>query len=83
MNVSANIDFGQMLIATLIAIVGWFIKKEITDFGKRLDKHEDVIFNMTQTISTVLGQVGILNKFIGADTTLIEMHRRVDVKQQP
>lgn len=57
-----NVDLGQILIGCLIAIVGWFIKKEIVTFGRRLDKHEDTILRMVQQVSVVTGQVGIIMK---------------------
>ena len=57
---TSHVDLGQLITASLIAIVGWFIKKEIVTFGKRLDKHEDVILTMTNKLSVVVGQVGII-----------------------
>lgn len=65
---SVNLDLGQLLIAVLLAsltIVAWFIKKEITNFGKRLDKHEAVITDMTSTLSRVVGEVSIIIQFLG------------------
>lgn len=61
--INAHIDLGQLIIAILIALLGiiaWFIRKEITEFGLRLDKHETMLFRMTQNVSIVMGQVGIL-----------------------
>lgn len=70
-----HIDLGQIIISALIAVVGYFIRKEITTFGERLDKHEETIFTMAQNVSQVIGQVGILNKLIGIDSAIIELHR--------
>jgi hypothetical protein len=60
-----HIDLGQLIISTLIAIVaivGWFVKKEIKSFGDRLDKHEQVLFDMNAVLSRAVGEVAILLK---------------------
>jgi hypothetical protein len=70
-----HVDLGQVIIASLIGTVGYFIKKEISTFGARLDRHETIIFGMAQNISTVIGQVGILSKMIGIESNAIEMYK--------
>lgn len=68
MDLQYHIDIGQIIIAALVFLatsVGWFIKLEITNFGKRLDKHETVISNMTTTLSEVVGSVSVILKMFG------------------
>lgn len=54
-----QVDLGQIIIATLIAVVGYFVKRTIDMFGARLDKHEVVIFDMAQNIQFIMGSLGI------------------------
>ena len=63
-----SLDLGQLVIAlllTCVSIIAWFIKKELSGFGTRLDKHESVINNMTSNLATVVGQVSVLLKIFG------------------
>lgn len=75
MSVSLNIDLGQIIIATLIAILGYLIKREITTFGDRLDRHENNISHMMTDMATVVAQIGFINKLIGVDNAIIELRR--------
>jgi hypothetical protein len=55
---SFTIDFGQILlvaIGLLLSIVGWFTKKEITAFGKRIDKHDDALLKLTGQVQRLIG----------------------------
>lgn len=52
---SLNVDLGQVIIATLIAVLGYFFKKTIDDFSKRLDKHDALIYNLSMAVSQLLG----------------------------
>ena len=70
---TSHIDLGQLILAALITIVGWFVKREITGFTKRLDKHEEVIISMTSTLAKLAGEVGIIIKL--GDSGLF-MHKR-------
>lgn len=54
-----QVDLGQVILATLIAIVGYFVKKTIDDFGNRIDKHEEILFQMAQDIQFIVGSLGI------------------------
>ena len=62
-----HVDLGQILIAALlgcISIIGWYIKRDLTVFGARLDKHEDRLLHISENLQQVIGQVGILTKFL-------------------
>lgn len=56
---TAHIDLGQVIISILIGTVGWFVKRTIDRMDRRLDKHEDVIFNMNGSIQRIAGVMGI------------------------
>ena len=48
-------DLGQVIIATLIAAVGYLLKFEIASFAKRLDKHEEVIVGLVGDVQRLIG----------------------------
>ena len=54
-----HVDLGQVIISILIAIVGWFVKRTIDRFDKRIDNHENVLFNMNGDLQLIVGQLGI------------------------
>lgn len=56
-----------IIIATLIAVVGYFLRKEIAIFGKRLDKHEEALFQMNGTLTKAVGSVEILFNLYGVE----------------
>ena len=43
---SPNIDAGQLLITGMIAVIGYFIKRELDTITKRLDKHDSMLIRM-------------------------------------
>lgn len=55
MRITLHLDVGQLLISSLIAIVGWFIKREITVFGNRLDKHEELLRGVIGSVQRLIG----------------------------
>lgn len=59
---TSNIDLGQIILTCIIAIIGWFIKREITTLANRLDKHDNILFKMVADIHEVKG---IVNRRIG------------------
>lgn len=54
---TANFDLGQAIIAILISIVGYFVKKTIDKFDGRLDKHEDILFKMSGDVQLLKGML--------------------------
>lgn len=60
-SVSANVDLGQILVASSLWGVAWFVKREIVNVGKRLDKHEEII---TELVGKVQYTVGMVNGII-------------------
>jgi len=56
--ITPNIDTGQIIISVLlvlITIVGWFIKRDITSFGHRLDKHDEMLYKLARELSQLMG----------------------------
>jgi len=51
-----HIDLGQVIIATLIAAVGYLMKNEITNFRGKLEKHDEIIFNLVQQVQRLIGR---------------------------
>lgn len=41
-----------------MTIISWFIKKEITSFGSRLDKHESIILELVKDVQRLIGLSG-------------------------
>ena len=52
---SFHFDLGQVIIASMLAIIGWFIKKEITIMGTRLDKHDDMFLKLVGDVQRLIG----------------------------
>ena len=52
---SPNVDLGQVIIASLIGTIGFFVKRTIDDFGRRLDRHEEIIFKVVKDTQLILG----------------------------
>jgi len=50
-----HIDLGQVLLGGMIGIVGYFVKRMIDSFGSRLDKHENILFELSGQIQKVIG----------------------------
>lgn len=68
-----HVDLGQIIISALIGIVGWLIKREVTSVGKRLDKHEEVLFEMNGVVTRAIGEIGIL-------FSLLNVERRKEIR---
>jgi hypothetical protein len=51
----------QTLIAFLIAIVGWFIKRELTSISRKFEQHEKLFFDLNGALQRVIGKVEIWN----------------------
>lgn len=56
---TAHIDLGQIITGILIGIVGFFVKKTIDNFERRIDKHEDILFRMNGDLQAIIGHMGI------------------------
>lgn len=43
------------LISALITIVGFFVKKEINNFAKRIDRHDEMLFKLAGDVQRLIG----------------------------
>jgi hypothetical protein len=50
-----HVDLGQIIIAVLIATVGYFLKKEVTTFGIRLDRHDAILIKLVGDVQRLIG----------------------------
>jgi len=60
-----HIDLGQVLIVIMtsaVAIIGWLVRREISAFTAKLQLHEARILSITDTLSRVVGEVGVLTR---------------------
>lgn len=44
------------ILVGLLCIIGWFIRKDITYFGARLDKHDDILLKLVRDVSRLVGR---------------------------
>lgn len=52
---TANIDLGQVILIVLIGGLGWFVKKEIVNVNKRLDKHDEILLGLMKDVAQLIG----------------------------
>ena len=50
-----SIDLGQLIVAVLIAIVGYFLKKTIDTLSTRLDRHDNILFKLAGDVQRLIG----------------------------
>lgn len=55
MNLSDVTSIITTILVGLLCIIGWFIKKDIGEFGRRLDKHDDILLKLVSDVSRLLG----------------------------
>lgn len=78
MTINPNVDVGQLLVAgTMIvaAVGGYFtlkaqmasLKDALAAFGKRLDRHETVVFELSGSLQRVIGEVAAADRRAGDD----------------
>lgn len=48
-----NVDIGQILIATLIGIVGWLIGNKLSGIDAQLTKHDNMIMEIWKYLTSV------------------------------
>jgi hypothetical protein len=51
-------DFGQIILGSLIAIIGYLIKRQINEFSDRLDKHDEMIRGLFGDVQYIVGVIG-------------------------
>jgi hypothetical protein len=54
----SKIDLGQIILAViglLVSALAYYTRKEIAEFGKRLDKHDGMLITLVKDVSRLLG----------------------------
>jgi hypothetical protein len=65
--VDFQINLGQIAVGTLVAIVGWFLKREIVGLHTRADKLEETVAERVDKVEdTIFKLSGEVQKLIGA-----------------
>lgn len=54
-----QVDLGQVLLGMMMGIIGWFIKRTLDQFDKKIEKHELVIFRMANDLQYIIGSIGL------------------------
>jgi hypothetical protein len=65
--ITAHIDIGQVVISGLlvsVTIIGWFIKRELSSFCGRLNKHDDILISLTGNVQRLTGLYDALRRNI-------------------
>ena len=51
-----NVDLGQIIIASLIGLVGWFSNRAVNRIEKTLDTHDQLITMLRIDLATLLAE---------------------------
>lgn len=60
--ITTNVDLGQLIIVGMMAIIGWFVQRTISEFSKRISSHEELLFDMNGDIHQIKGRLGIVDQ---------------------
>lgn len=52
-----TIDLGQIILITLVAIIGYFVQRTLESFEARLDKHDDILLKLVGDVQRLIGTV--------------------------
>lgn len=52
---TTHIDLGQIILSSMIGIVGWFIKRELSSINGRLDNHDSKFYELVGQVNMLLG----------------------------
>ena len=47
-----NVDLGQVLLATMIAIIGWLTSNKLANIDAQLVKHDNMIFEVWKHLNS-------------------------------
>ena len=50
-----QIDFGQLIITGMIAIIGWFVNRTVSRIDKTLDGHASLITDLVGKVNFLTG----------------------------
>ena len=52
-----NVDLGQLIISSLVGIVGWFSVRTLSRVETRLDRHDEQISEILEQLSFIIGSL--------------------------
>lgn len=55
LNIQVALLVVNIVTACLVAIISYFVKRMIDEFTKRIDKHDDLIFNLANQVQKLIG----------------------------
>lgn len=50
-----HIDFGQIVITSFIAVMGWLLLNMIGGFKERLNKHDELLIGLVGDVQRLIG----------------------------
>lgn len=56
--ITTHIDLGQIILASMIAIIGYLIKRMVDKVDARLDKHDILLVQLIKDVAHLIGIVG-------------------------
>lgn len=65
-----HVDLGQIIIAGLIGLVGWFVKRTVDNFDRRIEIHERTLYMMNGDIQNIKGSLGLTKRTLDTKETL-------------
>ena len=65
--ITNQIDLGQIILGTIIATLGWLIKRELYYIYGRLDKHEQEITDLIREVGILIGRGGGSRRYYDRD----------------
>lgn len=74
MTFTAHVDLGQVIIMAMMGTIGFFVKRTIDDFSKRLDKHDSQLFKLVGDVQRLIGRSEL--KFATNVRTIIDERER-------
>lgn len=57
--VTLHVDLGQIIIASLITIIGYLVKSEVASFKHRLDQHDRMLFKLVGDVQRLIGLTAV------------------------
>lgn len=65
-----HVDLGQIIIAALVGSSAWLIRLQVSHFGKRLDRHDDLLTGLVADVQRLIGINIGHNEWIGGERRL-------------
>lgn len=56
--ITTHIDLGQLILAGMIGVIGYLIKRMVDRVDQRLDKHDALLMGLIKDVAHLIGIVG-------------------------